>query len=120
MFVANDSIPKLGYLTSMDKFSVACFFMLFLSGCETAVVFWVHYWRGAEDLAVLIDTFACIVYIPLYLAIYAWEGYRSFSKRRLMNNQIHHLTERLKNSSDEVSIDEISAQYETLQDILVR
>lgn len=120
MFVANDSVPKLGYLTSMDKFSVMCFIMLFLSGLETAVVFWVHYWKGLTQLARDIDTIAVYAYIPIYLVVYAWEGIKCIFRRRVMKRQLTRLMKRLKVSSAEISLEEIKKSYGTIGEFLLR
>lgn len=120
MFVANDSVPKLGYLTSMDKFSVMCFIMLFLSGFETAVVFWVHHWKGLTRLAQDIDTIAIYAYIPIYLAVYAWEGIKCIFRRRVMNRHLARLMKRLKVSSAEISLEEITKSHGTIATFLLR
>ena len=39
LYIVSDSLPKLGYLTTMDKMVLACFFNIFFTIVETFVVF---------------------------------------------------------------------------------
>ena len=55
LFVVNDKLPKVSYLTLLDKSLLGTFVLLFLTALESWMVFIFDTYWGMRDIAIIVD-----------------------------------------------------------------
>jgi len=66
-FVIVESLPKISYLTSLDKFFLVNYIALFLAAIENMIVYIISNNYGYDDIAHIIDIIFIIVFFVTYL-----------------------------------------------------
>ena len=80
-----ESLPKVSYLTLLDKCMLTAFAFVFLSGAESFLVFVLDK-HGAVDAAAAIDYWMSVLMPVFYLAINVMLTFRGFRYRWLIMN----------------------------------
>jgi hypothetical protein len=94
LFVANGSLPKVAYLTSLDKFLVANFVFLYLVAFESFFAYILSVdrskWYGFEnvDLAFSLDKFSFVAIPSGYVFYHVLWLYSALKKRKSLESAI--------------------------------
>ena len=85
LYVVGESLPKISYLTLLDKCMLIAFAFVFLSGAESFVVFVLDK-RGSTEAAGAIDYWMSVLLPALYLALNVALTFKGFRYRWLIMN----------------------------------
>jgi len=71
LFVVNDKLPRIPYLTIMDKLTIGCFFLLFLVAFENFLSFVMVYHFARQDISAYLD-FCSRFLFPAFHIVFIW------------------------------------------------